>query len=386
MASQSVRRPAPKTRKKLIRPSSLGFDWPFMTFLVVILTIGLIMLYSASHPYAYYWYGDSKYFISRQIVFALLGLILMIIISQIDYHILYRFAFIIYGISILLLVVVLFMRPVNNARRWIFIGPFNFQPSEIAKFALILVYSYLVSKNYKAMKDIRYGFFLFLGLMAAVAGLMVLEPHMSGTIIIITLSLIMMYVGGAKFKWFAIAGSIMVGALVVLILNTSFLDYARSRLEIWRDPFIDPRGKGYQTIQSLYAIGSGGLMGTGIGGSKQKYLYVPEPQNDFVFSIVCEELGFIGAIIIISLFIMLIWRGFVIAMRAPDKFGSMLALGLTLQVGLQVMLNIAVVTNTVPNTGISLPFFSSGGTSLVMMLAQMGIILSISRQSSVQKK
>ena len=250
----------------------------------------------------------------------------------------------------------------------------------------MLIFAHLISTNYDRMKDPKYGVWPFLALMGIVVLLMLLEPHLSGTILILSIGIIMMFVGGTDLKWFMIGGLLLAAAVVVIVLIPGVIPYAMSRIQHWRDPWIDPQGKGFQTIQSLYAIGSGGLMGVGIGNSRQKHLYLPEPQNDFIFSVVCEELGFIGATLIILVFVLLIWRGYVIAMRCRDRFGSMLAIGLTTQVGVQTILNIAVVSNTIPNTGISLPFFSSGGTALVMLLAEMGVILSVSRQTNLEKE
>ena len=216
-----------------------------------------------------------------------------------------------------------------------------------------------------------------------VCGLVVIEPHLSATVLIFIIGVSMMIVGGIKARYVALGAGVAVGGFAVAMIAGA--GYWAERFASWLDPWSDPLSAGYQTIQSLLAIGSGGIMGRGLGESTQKYLWLPEPQNDFIFSIVCEELGLIGALLIITAFGLLVWRGFVIAMRTRDKFGSLLAIGLTLQVGLQAVLNILVVTNTVPNTGISLPFFSYGGTSLLMLMAQMGIILSISRQSNLQK-
>lgn len=236
------------------------------------------------------------------------------------------------------------------------------------------------------MKTFRYGILPFLIVLGVISGLMVLEPHLSGTILILTIGIVMMFVGGVDLKWFALGVGLLAAGIVVVVMIPGIIEYAQSRLEYWLDPFADPQGKGFQTIQSLLAIGSGGVMGLGLGNSRQKYLYIPEPQNDFVFSIVCEELGLVGASIIVILFALLVWRGYVIAIRAQDKFGTMLSVGLTTQVGLQALLNIAVVTNTIPNTGISLPFFSYGGTALMMLLAQMGVILSVSRRAALEKQ
>ena len=219
---------------------------------------------------------------------------------------------------------------------------------------------------------------------------MIKEPHLSGTVLILSLGAVMMFIGGTDVRWFIAGGIVAVAGIAAVIIEpdllTALAHYAGERIEIWLDPFSDPIDAGFQTVQSLYAIGSGGLMGAGIGASRQKYLYLPEPYNDFIFAIVCEELGFVGAVVIIGIFVLLIWRGFVIATRCPDRFGSLVAAGLTAQVGLQTLLNIAVVTNTLPNTGISLPFFSYGGTSLVMLLGEMGVILSISRKTPIEKE
>ena len=379
-------RPAGKTRKKRIRAEKGGIDLTFMFLVLILLAIGLIMLFSASYASAYYETGNSFYYISRQLLFAIVGIIGMFVVANIDYHILHRFAFLIYIGTVFLLILVLFVHTREDARRWIPLGFTTFQPSELAKFAVVLIFAHLISTNYDRMKDPKYGVWPFLALMGIVVLLMLLEPHLSGTILILSIGIIMMFVGGTDLKWFMIGGLLLAAAVVVIVLIPGVIPYAMSRIQHWRDPWIDPQGKGFQTIQSLYAIGSGGLMGVGIGNSRQKHLYLPEPQNDFIFSVVCEERGFIGATLIILVFVLLIWRGYVIAMRCRDRFGSMLAIGLTTQVGVQTILNIAVVSNTIPNTGISLPFFSSGGTALVMLLAEMGVILSVSRQTNLEKE
>ena len=357
-----------------------------MVLVFVMLIIGLLMLFSASYAFAFYNYGDSFYHIKRQLLFAVAGSIAMLIISRIDYHILHKLVAPIFIVTVVMLVVVLILPATRgDFHRWFDLGPFGFQPSEVAKFALILAYAHLISVYSKQMKTFRYGVLPFMIILGILAGLIIIEPHLAATILIVGIALLMMLIGGTGLKWFAMGGIAIAGILVCMLLFTDVLSHAMPRLEGWLDPFSDAQNTTFQTVQSLYAIGSGGLMGLGLGQSRQKYLYVPEPQNDFIFSIVCEELGFIGALLIILLFALLIWRGFVIAMRCRDKFGSMLACGLTIQLGLQVLLNIAVVTNTVPNTGISLPFFSYGGTSMMMVMAQMGLILSVSRYSAVEK-
>jgi len=368
------------------KPVKGPIDITFVMLILLLLTMGLVMLFSASYAIAYYEENNSFYYITRQGIFAIAGIVAMFVISTIDYKIYQKFAKLILIVTFLLLIVVLFMPKINGVRRWIIIaGFFNFQPSEIAKFAVAVWCSAYITKNYDKMKKFKVGILPFLIVFGAIAGLMVLEPHFSGTILILAIGAVLMVVGGSDLKWFGLAATGGVAALGVAMLIPSISEYAIVRIKRWLDPFQDYYGSGFQTIQSLYAIGSGGLLGTGIGNSRQKYLYLPEPQNDFIFAVVCEELGFIGAVLIILLFVLLVWRGYVISIKARDKFGTLLGIGLTTQVGLQALLNIAVVTNTIPNTGISLPFFSSGGTSLLMLLAQMGIVLSISRTSSAEK-
>ena len=377
---------AGKARKKRIRAERNGIDLTFLFLVLILLSIGLIWMFSASYAYSYYETGDSFYYIKRQLLFAVVGVVMMLAIANIDYHILHRFAFLIYAGTLFLLVVVLIVPTREDAKRWINLGFTTFQPSELAKFAIVLIFAHLISVNYERMKNPRYGVWPFLVLLGVVVMLMLLEPHLSGTILIVSIGVVMMFVGGTDLKWFMLGGVLIGVAIVAAVLIPGVVPYAMDRLQYWIDPWSDPQNKGFQTIQSLYAIGSGGLMGVGIGNSRQKHLYLPEPHNDFVFSVVCEELGFIGATLIILLFVLLIWRGYVVAMRCRDRFGSMLAVGLTTQVGVQTVLNIAVVSNTIPNTGISLPFFSYGGTALVMLLCEMGVILSVSRQTNIEKE
>lgn len=377
---------AGKARKKRIRAERNGVDLTFLFLVLILLSIGLIMMFSASYASSYYETGDSFYYIKRQLLFAVVGVVMMLAIANIDYHILHRFAFLIYAGTLFLLVVVLIVPTREDAKRWINLGFTTFQPSELAKFAIVLIFAHLISVNYERMKNPRYGVWPFLVLLGVVVMLMLLEPHLSGTILIVSIGVVMMFVGGTDLKWFMLGGVLIGVAIIAAVLIPGVVPYAMDRLQYWIDPWSDPQNKGFQTIQSLYAIGSGGLMGVGIGNSRQKHLYLPEPHNDFVFSVVCEELGFIGATLIILLFVLLIWRGYVVAMRCRDRFGSMLAVGLTTQVGVQTVLNIAVVSNTIPNTGISLPFFSYGGTALVMLLCEMGVILSVSRQTNIEKE
>lgn len=373
-----------KIKKSIAQKGKL--DIPFLSFVLVLLSVGLIMLFSASYAYSDTNFGNSYHFISRQAIFAVLGVGLMLGISLIDYHIYKKFAWIFYFGTIGLLALLLVLPPMvpgSGVKRWFAIGSFSFQPSEFAKIAITILFASWLSSNPKKIKKARYVFGM-LALLAIPCALVVLEPHLSATVLIFAIGIILLIVGGIPKRYIGIgAGVGVVGAAVAIVSGA--VSYGSDRIKYWLDPWADPSGKGYQTIQSLLAIGSGGLMGRGIGQSRQKYLWVPEPHNDFIFAIVCEELGIIGALAVVALFCALIWRGFTIAMRAADTFGSFLALGLTFHVGLQALLNILVVTNTIPNTGISLPFFSYGGTALIILLAEMGIVLSVSRASSVEK-
>ncbi len=372
-----------RTRLKVFSIRS-GLDLPFLFITITLVVVGLIMLFSASYPFAYYRYNDSYYFIKNQLFFAIFGIAVMIVISYFDYHHFHKFAIPILLVSFVLLVIVLVMPAIHDVHRWIEVGGFSFQPSEVMKFALVLTFAHLISKNFKKMNTFKYGILPFAIILFPTVVLLVLEPHISCTVIVVLLAAGMLFIGGVKLRWFGAVLGIIGGALAYIVLFTDKLTYGNERIAGWLNPF-DSTADTWQTIQGLYAIGSGGLLGQGLGNSRQKYLYIPEPQNDFIFAVVCEELGFIGAVIILLLFAMLVWRGIVLSMRAKDKFGALLGIGLTAQVGLQVVLNIAVVTNTIPNTGISLPFFSYGGTSLVMLLAQMGVVLSISRTSNLEK-
>ncbi|MEE0946296.1 MAG: putative lipid II flippase FtsW [Acutalibacteraceae bacterium] len=361
-------------------------DIQFLSLVLVLLAIGIVMLFSASYAYCYAQYSNSYHFIIRQSIFAVVGIAVMLVLSRIDCRIYRKFSFVLYIVSAIMLAVVLALPPMQEGmehKRWLVIGSFSFQPSEIAKFSIILLFSHLIAKNYKRMGEFKF-IALLLFLLAVICGLVVVETHLSATILILLIGVVLMIVGGMAVKYI-IGGVIAAAGGVALIVVTGLVKYAMSRFQYWLDPWADATGKGYQTIQSLLAIGSGGLLGRGIGQSRQKYSWLPEPHNDFIFSIVCEELGLIGALVIIGLFCALVWRGFKIAMHSPDKYSSLMAIGLTFQVALQASLNILVVTNTIPNTGISLPFFSYGGTALLILLAEMGIVLSISRRANLEK-
>lgn len=370
------------------------------------------MLFSASYTYAYYNEdGDSAYFFKRQLVFALVGVAAMFIVSKVRYDYFKLFAIPVLLVSWLLLILVLLLPATrDNFHRWINLGLFTFQPSEIAKFAIILFCAWSMDKNHKRIvgkqpnnaklsrmvrglsngRIVVYDSFVMLCFYAFVilftAVLIYLENHLSGTLLLLAIGVVMLFLGEVKRRWFVLIGILAVVAVVFFILNPEILEkYAGERITAWLDKDYEPRGARWQTNNSLYAIGSGGLFGVGLGNSKQKHLYVSEPQNDFIFAIVCEELGFIRAALLLLLFLLLVFRGVVIGLRAKDRFGALLSMGVVFQVGLQTALNIGVVTDALPNTGISLPFFSYGGTSLMMLLFEMGIVLSVSRYARLEK-
>ena len=375
--------------RKVIKKRLAGQPAPDIWFLIILMLLvcyGLVMLFSAGYAVALYRRGDAYTYIRPQLLFAAFGAAAMYAASLVDYHIWHKLAWPIMGVSLALLAIVLFMPEYNGCKRWIVLpGLGTLQPSEIAKFAVVLVFAHIISLNHDRMQTFATGVLPFMVILGAVTVLMLLEPHLSGTLLILGIGAVLMFVGGTGLKWFALAGIAGAGAIAAaVVLLPELVPYAMGRLSSWRDPFADPLGEGHQTIQSLYAIASGGAVGLGLGNSRQKYLYVPEPQNDFIFSILCEELGFVGAALTVVLFLLLFLRGMSIAVRARDKFGALLAVGFVVQVVLQAVLNIAVVTNTIPNTGISLPFFSSGGTSLMMLLGEMGIVLSVSRQADAR--
>ncbi|BED92294.1 MAG: FtsW/RodA/SpoVE family cell cycle protein [Candidatus Improbicoccus pseudotrichonymphae] len=364
-----------------------GVDMPFLLLVLSLVTIGLIMMFSASYPNAYYLHHqNSFFFIRNQAIFAAFGLVSMFFMSKFNYENFRSLSKLLVIISFVLLSLVLVMPPINGVRRWFQLGPIGFQASEVTKFALTTIFAYLIDKNFDKMNSIKYGILPFSMILIPTIILLALEPHISCSVIITLLAGCLLFIGGVKLRWFLIVLGIIAAGVLYLVLFTDRLTYANHRISGWLDPFNAPEGVDtWQTRQGLYAIGSGKIFGLGLGNSKQKFLYIPEPQNDFIFAVVCEELGLFGALIILIIFASLIWRGIIIAIKAKNRFASVLCAGLILQVGLQTILNIAVVTNTIPNTGISLPFFSYGGTSLLMLLTQMGIILSISRDAKIEK-
>ena len=349
-----------------------------MILVLLLVGIGLIMLFSASYARAANEaHGNPAYYFVRQAIFAFGGIAVMWFISRWNYQVWRMLAFPILGVSILFLIAVpLIGDSGGGATRWIQVGPIRFQPSEIAKIGMVLTFAALMSSWKDRMRTFRYGVVPFVGIMGLIALLLYLQPHLSATMIIMIVGVTMMYMGGTHPKWL-LAGAGLVVLLLVVYLTTQ--GYSGERFDAWLHPEEDARGDGYQVLQSLMAIGSGGLTGLGFGRSRQKYLYLPEEHNDYIFAVVCEELGFIGASMIILLFMLLIIRGYWLAMHARDRFGALTVSGLTTLLAVQVFLNIGVVSNLLPSTGISLPFFSYGGTALLINLAEMGIILGVSR-------
>ena len=380
-------------------------DLPFLMLVLMLTGIGVVMVFSASFATAFYVNDNPTYYFMRQLLFAVAGIAIMYVTSRINYQSYRWMSVFVLGIAFISLLLVFtplgWGRAEVGAQRWVYIGPINFQPSEIAKLGVVLYFASRLSKrntekprrlNPRSVLSGPLGFLQRIGflelvpyilILGAVAGLMLLEPHMSGTILILVGGAAVLFAAGIKLYWFVGGGALAAAGLGFIITATP---YMTSRIELWKDPWSDPLGKGFQTIQSLYAIGSGGLLGLGLGKSRQKFLYLPEPENDFIFSIVCEELGLVGATVVLILFALLIIRGYWIAIHARDRFGALLVVGFTTLLAVQVFLNIAVVTNFMPTTGISLPFFSYGGTALMIQLVEMGIILGVSRQIPAPKQ
>ncbi len=379
MAAEQTSLYAKANRRLHTRQAGEGVDIPFLLILLLLLTVGLTMLYSASYAQSEYdtGYTVSTRYLQKQGLCAVIGLGAMVALSRIPPDFWFRMAWPLYGISIVLLLsVLLFGESVNGARRWINIAGLQFQPSEIAKFTMIVLFARLTKGFGTSAREFRYG---VLGFGSALMGILIplaLEKHLSAIMLMGMVAVVMMFVAGTHPKWLlAGAGA----AAVFVVVYVSLMGYAGDRITAWLHPENDPGDTGYQILQSLYAIGSGGLFGRGFGKSRQKYLYLPFQYNDYIFAIICEELGLVGAVLIIGLFAALILRGYWIALRAPDRFSTVLAAGLVTLIAVQTVLNLGVVTNLLPSTGIALPFFSYGGTALAVNLGEMGIVLSISR-------
>ena len=374
------------TERKGYEAAKGSMDLSFLLLTLLLTGIGLVMLFSASFPSAYYESGDATYYVKRQAIFAAVGIVAMLVMSKINYQRLRGTAKLLLGFAIFLLILVIIPHvgiTVNNATRWLGIeGVFTFQPSEIAKLAVIIYFADSISKKKEKMEDLKAGLLPYFPILGCIALLMMLEPHLSGTILIVGIGIMMMVVGGMK-RWLValgFGGVFGAATLYIKLVEAGIISYGAGRINMWHDPWLDSSDTGYQMVQSLISIGSGGLLGVGFGKGRQKFLFLPEEHNDFIFAIVCEELGLIGASLIVLVFILLILRGFWIALHARDRFGALLVVGCMMQISLQTFLNMAVVTGLLPATGISLPFFSYGGTALALQLLEMGIVLSVSRQ------
>jgi len=379
MAKAAVRRPAAVKEPKEPRKKFGRMDVTLFFLIIVLLAFGLVMVFSASYATSLKEEGSSFAIVTKQALVVGAGVFIMLVASYVDYHIYRNFKWVIYAVSLLLMVYALTFPHESGARRWFYIGTISVQPSEIMKFSMIVMFAHLIALNQKRMDQFKFGAAPFVLILAPIMLLMGLQRHLSGLVIMIAIGHIMAFIGGGKIIWYAMLGGAGVLGAAGLVIWKGF-GYITTRFNTWLDPFQDIRDGGWQIVQSLYAIGSGGLFGVGLGNSTQKFLYISEPQNDFIFAIICEEFGFFGALLVILLFIFFVYEGLSVAMRAADKFGTMMAIGLTIQIGLQALLNIAVVTNSIPTTGVSLPFFSAGGTATLMQLAQMGVLLNISRQ------
>ena len=368
-------------------------DMWFLLWAMILLCFGIVMCYSAGVVDAVENYDDPLHYLGRNILISLgtiIGMVPFVILARPWFW--RRVAILVYAGAVVLLIAVLFVGQMGGgAERWIAIGPLTLQPSEVAKLAIVMVLALYLEKYEKQVNSLqkfgghfKHGFLMPMVLIGVLCVLIMGQPHISGVMIVGLIGLAVMFMGGTRLRWiFMLLGFI---AAAFLVLITVFSSYAQARLDIWLHiDEVDPLGEAWQTLQGLNAIGSGGFFGLGLGASRQKYGYVPEPQNDFIFTIICEELGFVGAFGLIFLFSLLIWRGIKIGQNAPDKFSALVVWGLTFKIALQVAMNIAVVTNLMPNTGISLPFFSAGGTALMLQIIEVGIILSISRYSTQKK-
>lgn len=376
--------------KSIVRTRG-GVDRPMLAIILILIALGTVMVFSASYPNAYIYENDSMFYLKKQLFFVAIGGVLMAIASIIPYEYYKKLSPAVYVCSLGLLAAVLVYGTARGvAQRWIYLGFISFQPSEAGKIGLVLMLAWYFDKHYseinikKNKKNMFWRGVAVPGMiMAAVCGLVALEKHLSGTLIIGMIGVCVIFLGGANIAMMAATyGSALVAFVAVYLMANP---YALQRITTHADENADILAEAWQTTQGLYAIGSGGFLGVGLGDSRLKYNYVSEAQNDFIFTIWCEEMGFVGAVILIALYSAFVWRGFTIAKKAPDTYTSLVAFGITCQVGIQAMLNMLVVTDIIPNTGISLPFFSYGGTSLVMLMAEMGLLLSISRHS-YQKK
>ena len=392
---QQTQRKTPEQRQKEREAWEAArgpLDLPFLLLTMMLLVVGLIMLFSASFPSAQAYENDPMYYVKRQAIFAVIGVFAMFVVGRINYQrfrSMAKYAF--YG-SLLLLVLVIIPGvgiTRNYSTRWLGIPgtALTLQPSELMKLGIIIYFALTIAKKRELMQTFRYGIWDYGKWLAVIAVLMLMEPHVSGMILLLGIGAVMMVVGGMHWKWVAVGIGGALGGIYLLLFTPlmEIVGYNSDRITTWKDPFWDPQGASWQMAQSFITIGSGGLLGVGLGKSRQKFMFLPEEHNDFIFAVVCEELGLIGASLIMMLFALLIIRGYWIAIHAKDRFGSLMVVGVITQIALQTFLNIAVVTGFIPATGISLPFFSYGGTALAIQLVEVGIVLSVSRQIPAPK-
>ena len=364
---------------KIFNKDTRSVDFTFLIIVISLLIYGLIMVFSASSASAHYYNGDAFFFIKKQILFSAIGLLGMYFASKMDLKIIQKYSGVFLGITLIMLILVLIPgigMKINGARRWLGIGSISFQPSEIAKYAIIFFTANALSMRREPLARFWKDLFPYLMVICFFALMVLLEDHLSGATVIAFTGCLILFLTGAQLSHFiglVVTGIVAIGFAIIVE------PYRMARFTTFLDPFADPLGSGFQIVQSLYAIGSGGLFGLGLGQSRQKYLYIPEPHNDFIFSIICEELGFFGALLVILLFALLIWRGIKIAMSAPDLFTSLSTAGIIGLVGFQAVVNIAVVTGSMPVTGMALPFFSYGGSAISFLLTAMGFVLNVSK-------
>jgi len=365
---------------KKVNVKKANMDYYLLAIIIMLVTFGLIMVFSASSANAYYEYGNSYYYVMSQLRWAGIGIVLMLFFANYDYRNLSKLSVLILLAAVILLIAVLFIGiEVKGAKRWLGVGSFTIQPSEFAKLAIIIFLAFKLSVDNGKIRQFTRGLCPYLGIIVFISGLILMEKHLSGMVVVMAVSFVMLLIGGANIMHFTVIGALGVaGGIGAIIVEP----YRMDRIVAFADPFAHKMDEGWQIVQSLYAIGSGGLFGVGLGKSRQKHLYIPEPQNDFIFSIICEELGLLGACLVIVLFAILIWRGTRIALTAPDKFGALLSFGITALIAIQVIINIAVVTASMPVTGMQLPFFSAGGSSLIFILMSMGILLNVSKHTT----
>ena len=377
-----------KSREGIFIKHSSRTDILMLIDTLLLVVVGLIMMYSASYIKAYSYGRSGLAYFTNQAIFAAVGIVAMIFISHINYRILHTLSWPVWAFMILsgfLLLLTLFSK--STSRRWLGVGDmFSFQPSELVKLAVILFVSHIASLRPEMMRNFKYGFVQPMIVLAFYAGIMLMQPHFSGMIIVTVLMIAMLFIGGVKFRWYIVLGIAIIGLAFLLISLKALPTYVLNRIAAFTGSGEGTSADNYQTEQSLIAIGSGGFNGLGLGNSRQKHHFLPEPQNDFLFAVVCEELGFRGGLLVIALFVYFVSRGLSISLKAKDKFGAMLSIGITIEIAVQVILNIAVVTNSITNTGISLPFFSQGGTSLIVLLAEVGLLLSIARYTNTQNR